>query len=292
MTTLSKRLILACALASAALTSRSAAQRLPAMDELHIVNHGSRMNGLIYLAAGNGPHPLVIFLHGFPGNERNLDLAQAVRRAGYDALYLDYRGNWGSGGDFSFANALDDVSAILSWSRTPAIAAKYHIDPRRIALVGHSLGGWLALMSAPNEPANVCVAALAAWNIGWAGARFSAHPDELKSNLDYFRDVTSPGGPIHGDADSLIAQMSDESRRWNYLTHAASISTHAILLVSAARDSPDENPAMHALLGAALKSAGAPNVTSLVYGDDHPFSAHRPQLANALVRWLKTRCWR
>src|SRR5476651_2515165 len=89
----------------------------PSMAEINIASHGSRMNGLVYLAAGDGPHPVVIFLHGFPGNEKNLDLAQAVRRAGYQAVYIDYRGNWGSGGSFSFANGLEDVDAVLAWVR-------------------------------------------------------------------------------------------------------------------------------------------------------------------------------
>jgi uncharacterized protein len=48
------------------------------MGELGILSHGARINGLMYLAAGSGPHPIVIFLHGYPGNERNLDLAQAA----------------------------------------------------------------------------------------------------------------------------------------------------------------------------------------------------------------------
>ena len=34
------------------------------MDEISISSHGDRMNGLIYEAAGSGPHPVVIFLHG------------------------------------------------------------------------------------------------------------------------------------------------------------------------------------------------------------------------------------
>jgi len=78
----------------------------PSMDELAIPSHGSRMNALVYLAAGSGPHPVVVFLHGYPGNEKNLDLAQAVRRAGFDAVYFDYRGTWGSGGTFSFGHGL------------------------------------------------------------------------------------------------------------------------------------------------------------------------------------------
>src|SRR4029079_9340050 len=133
------------------------------MEEIAIPSGDSRMNGLLYLAAGAGPHPVVIFLHGYPGNERNLDLAQAVRRAGYHALYLDYRGAWGSGGTFSFTHGLEDVAAALAWVKDPANAAKYHFDSRHLALVGHSFGGWLALLSGAREPNNVCVAALAAW---------------------------------------------------------------------------------------------------------------------------------
>ena len=43
------------------------------MEEIAILNHGARINGLVYLSSGAGPHPVVIFLHGYPGNERNLD---------------------------------------------------------------------------------------------------------------------------------------------------------------------------------------------------------------------------
>jgi len=46
----------------------------------------------VYVAAGAGPHPAVVLLHGFPGNEKTLDLAQDVRRAGWNVLYFNYRG--------------------------------------------------------------------------------------------------------------------------------------------------------------------------------------------------------
>jgi len=54
------------------------------MQTMQIASHGALMNALVYVAAGAGPHPAVILLHGFPGNERNLDLAQDMRRAGWD----------------------------------------------------------------------------------------------------------------------------------------------------------------------------------------------------------------
>src|SRR5215203_345721 len=43
------------------------------MVELAFQSAGQRLNGLMYVASGPGPHPTVILLHGNPGNERNLD---------------------------------------------------------------------------------------------------------------------------------------------------------------------------------------------------------------------------
>ena len=56
------------------------------MQSMQIPSHGAQLNALMYVAAGAKPHPTVILLHGFPGNERNLDLAQDIRRAGWNAL--------------------------------------------------------------------------------------------------------------------------------------------------------------------------------------------------------------
>ena len=48
--------------------------------------------------AGAGRRPTVVLLHGLPGNEKNLDLAQAIRRAGWNVVTFNYRGSWGSPG--------------------------------------------------------------------------------------------------------------------------------------------------------------------------------------------------
>ena len=37
------------------------------MQSMQISSHGALMNALVYVAAGAGPHPVVILLHGFPG---------------------------------------------------------------------------------------------------------------------------------------------------------------------------------------------------------------------------------
>ena len=66
----------------------------------------------------------MLLLHGLPGNEQNLDLAQAVRRAGWNVLTLHYRGSWGSPGRFSLAGAGEDVDAAMAFLRQPGKRAR------------------------------------------------------------------------------------------------------------------------------------------------------------------------
>ena len=63
-------------------TDATAKPAYPAsMQTFQIPSHGALLNAFVYVATGPGPHPALVLLHGFPGNERNLDLAQDIRRA-------------------------------------------------------------------------------------------------------------------------------------------------------------------------------------------------------------------
>ncbi|HEV7588552.1 MAG TPA: alpha/beta fold hydrolase [Longimicrobium sp.] len=284
----------ACAIAALLLTPSLAtaqgdpprdAAHPPGMEELKIPSHGTKMNGFIYLAQGAGTHGVAVFLHGYPGNERNLDLAQAVRRAGWHALYFDYRGSWGSGGTFSFQNALDDVAAALAFLRDPANAARFHVDPAHIALVGHSMGGWLALQHAAADPGAACTAALDAWNLGAFGKNAAEHPD--RDPGAYFRETTdAESGPIHGDAAAMLREAVGNAARWDYLTLAPALRSRAVFLAASTR----EAEGFRVTLTQSLRAAGAAHVRSTHYDDDHPFSAHRIALADALVGWLRGDC--
>src|SRR4051812_17344764 len=59
------------------------------MSELFIPSGGSQLQGFIYKANGSGKHPTLLLLHGYPGNERNLDLAQVVRAHGWNVVYFN-----------------------------------------------------------------------------------------------------------------------------------------------------------------------------------------------------------
>src|SRR2546426_8591488 len=118
------------------------------MEVLHIPSGGVNINGVAYIASGPGAHPAFIFFYGLPGNEKNLDLAQAVRRAGWNAITMNYRGSWGSPGSFQFAHTLEDADAALAYLRDTANVRALAIDTTRMVLAGHSMGGWVTAMTA------------------------------------------------------------------------------------------------------------------------------------------------
>lgn len=105
-------------------------------------NHGW-FNALFSTAGGTDPKPTVLLLHGFPGNEKNLDLMQALRRCGFNVLTFNYSGSWGSPGPFLFANVLDDTKTALQFVKDNA--EEYHVDLNNIFIVGHSMGGFSTL---------------------------------------------------------------------------------------------------------------------------------------------------
>ena len=123
------------------------------MTVVHIPTHGLLINGVVYQASGAGLHPTIVICHGLPGNEKNLDLAQAARRAGWNAVTFNYRGSWGSPGNFRFAQNPEDAAAVLEYLRTPSNAATLGVDTRRIVLAGHSMGAWVTAMTASKESA-------------------------------------------------------------------------------------------------------------------------------------------
>jgi pimeloyl-ACP methyl ester carboxylesterase len=121
---------------------------IPSGPVVPALGRPAEMNALFFLAAGAGPHPTMLLLHGLPGNERNLDLAQAVRRAGWNVLTFSSRGAWGSEGRFSIQNATDDTLAALAFLRSEAAVRSYGIDTSRIVVAGHSMGGYMAAHAA------------------------------------------------------------------------------------------------------------------------------------------------
>ena len=256
------------------------------LAELAFESGGARLNGIFYLPAGPGPHPVLVMLHGNPGNERNLDLAQALRRAGYATLFFNYRGSWGSGGTFSRTHALEDVHAALRFVRSPLAAEKYQVDSARVGLVGHSMGGWLALLAAAQDRTTKCVAALDFVNTGARGRRLlhDAAADSVRRAQDSW--LAAPGGPyrVHGGGAALVSEVKANAEQWDVLVYAPALRERHVLLVGSA------NQTEHDSLVTALGGLRANRLTAYWWPTDHSFSDRRIALARVLVDWVRMPC--
>lgn len=131
--------------------------------ELFIPSNNSLLAGVIYRPNGSGKHPTLFLLHGYPGNERNLDIAQVARAHGWNVIYFNYRGAWGSQGKFSFKNCVEDVVNAVGFCNKYQDSLK--IDTSNIVLMGHSMGGWVCLQALAQLPQIKKGFALSAWDI-------------------------------------------------------------------------------------------------------------------------------
>jgi uncharacterized protein len=223
-------------------------------------------------------------LHGFPGYERNLDLAQAFRRAGWNAMVFHYRGSWGSDGSFSFSHVLEDAIAALKHVRSGALGEAGRVDPERLALVGHSMGGWAALMTAAEDEGLLGAASIAGWNIGRVARQLLEGGGSAGPVLAM---IDTCVVPLSGtSASALIKEASGRGDTWDLCAFAGRLATMPTLLVGAMRDDEVPPEIHHYPLVEAMKQAAAKHLAHEMVDTDHAFSDRRVALARLTCEWL------
>jgi acetyl esterase len=116
---------------------------IPTPEELVIREvSGWRVKAAIWSPTGDGPHPVVLHLHGggwTSGNHlSHRGFAAELVAQGFLVMAVDYR----RAPKHRFPAAFDDALFALEWCSTHI--AQFHGDPSRIALVGDSAGANLA----------------------------------------------------------------------------------------------------------------------------------------------------
>jgi uncharacterized protein len=284
--------IAAAALCAALLIHPLAAQPAAApanaasMQSFQLPSHGALLNAFVYVAAGSGPHPAVVLLHGFPGNERNLDLAQDIRRAGWDVLFFDYRGSWGSPGDFSFSHSIEDTASAVDYLRQPDTAKKLRLDPSRIVLIGHSMGGFMAVQGGAADPSLLAIGMISAADLGGRIPQPLTKEAEPAAVHRLSANLASQGmAPLAGcTPDSLAQETADHAAQWRFLAKTAALSKKPVLIVTSDDGLAPQNDAF----ATALHTAGDNRVTTLHLPTDHSYSDQRTALSKAVLEWLAT----
>ena len=244
------------------------------MEVMHIPSGGVLINGVAYVAAGAGAHPTVILLHGLPGNEKNLDLAQTIRRAGWTAVTFNYRGSWGSPGTFSFRGNLADARAVLAYVRDPAVAAKLQIDPSHLVIMGHSMGGWVTAVTAGQDQGLAGAVLISAADM--ASLRMAPAATRLETateNMEALAGVT---------AQSMADEMATLSADVGFTTAAPGLARKPLLVLTS-----DDGlaPGADALV-ATIRKGGGTKVSAVHVATDHGWNSARVRLASEILTWL------
>jgi uncharacterized protein len=249
----------------------------PGLSVLTIPSNGSEMDAFLYLAAGSSPHGTVVLLHGLPGYEMNGDLAQSIRRAGWNVPIFNYRGTWGSTGTFSQSSAIEDTAAVVRFLRDPANVATYRIDPRRLVIIGHSFGGFLAGYEGSHDPDISAIGIISATNLG----KINFDPKERDTRLKRWQTQLHP---VHGaTASDLFAEAERHAKEWDYVQWADAFRTRPLLLVEA----DDQNHAEMEALASEIRGKGSTGLEQKVLVTDHSFSDHRIALQTIVIDWLQ-----
>jgi len=219
---------------------------------------GLNVSGLIRYPDGDGPFPAVVVVHGgvdpdqYESGGDLVPLQRALVESGYAVFAVDLRGYgdsdasknhdaWTIDPGFGWSVTLDwgmalDVVNALRILRSGDIES---VDPDRVGLVGHSMGGLLALDAAVIAPeaTDVVVTLSAVSSQIWDAIEHGLDPDSSEfaaiveqhgtpdDNATYWDDIsprtfadrmTAPLLLVHGGADkaALPRWSEDTARAW------------------------------------------------------------------------------
>jgi pimeloyl-ACP methyl ester carboxylesterase len=252
---------------------------------------GSLVNAQWWQPEGKGPNPTILLLHGYPGNEKNLDLARVLQRAGFNVMFFHYRGTWGSAGHFTFSNALEDIAAAVAEVRTcfGEPECEYPVDANKIALFGHSMGGWLGMLSAIEIPGISCAAILDFGMAFWASeadqhvAEHGEVPPWLKENEEYWM---TEGRPLRIEGEgSFSADLLANIERFGPIERATELARQNLFILSTTDNEK------HPIVVQALEEQGAKQLRAETWESDHSFNDRRIELAYAMVDYYSNSCF-
>jgi dipeptidyl aminopeptidase/acylaminoacyl peptidase len=246
---------------------------------------GANIHAVFYQAAGVRPLPTVILCHGFPGNNTDvLGLGQRLMKVGFNALAFNYRGSWGSEGLFKDANSLEDVISAVHYVKSSFVVKEFNVDLSRIALIGYSYGGGMALLGSLSDVSVKRVVDLAGGNLSVLGRASDEFMQELEKKVDQDLSDSNFRAP---KARELFAELRANVDRYDLVKHAKILSNKDILIIGACRDQEADLENHILPLFRALQRYSAKQLQIEIFDTDHSFTNVRSQLADKIVSWLK-----
>ena len=254
----------------------------PDMHGILIPGKRGRLLSVLYTAAGEGVHTTVLLLHGIPGCERNFDLAQSLRRAGFHVMTFHYSGSWGSDGSYSLANDLEDTNTVLDFVLQDR---KYGFDKQHIYAVGHSLGGFVCGQLSAHRHEIKGAVLLMPCDIGRLPLIAQEDPASWQTIQEVLEDSAQWLSGTSGEA--LLREALDRSADFRLESAAEALAQKPVLCIGGTLDIYTP-PVLHCEpLAHAVQEAGGALLQTVSYPTDHFFADYRLTVAETVTTFLK-----
>ena len=237
-------------------------------------SHGSRLFGRMILPDffdKESRCPVVVMLHGHPGGDKNWDIAEALRANGFAVAVISYRGVWGSHGYYSMSHNIEDVIATVDFLRANADA--YRLDPEKVFLFGHSMGGFSALNAMARGLQVSGAVLMAPYDAGYKYLYDRTNFDGVMACKEkgYFN-LASP--------NALEEDAAENAEKWSFRNLIASWSKDVpMAFIDGTKDTISEHmgPVVEE-----MEKAGY-NVSYHLLEDGHMFPMHRATIARIAI---------
>lgn len=168
-------------------------------------------------------HNGVLFLHGYPGSQKNYDIAEHLALRGFHCWVMHYRGAWQSEGQYSLLSIYKDVEQILSYLKTKGFPHD------SISLIGASWGGYVALEMLARNPNLYKVIALAPF------INLAIDDHAIETGAQFLNSITKPAIRNY-EKNQIVADLKVVSRDYNPADKANTMDGSKILIIHGEND--------------------------------------------------------
>jgi dipeptidyl aminopeptidase/acylaminoacyl peptidase len=242
------------------------------VENVSFESEGYTLLGRIYRPDEPGKFPTIALCHGFPGDNKNTDLAEELAIKGYVVLIFFYRGAWGSQGVYSLKwldpSTRDAVEYLASLPFT---------DAGRLGLIGYSMGAVpvsARLKADPRLKTGVFIAPAADFEP-------LAAEEVLETTIPML--LKTCNGKLNGvDKVSIRSDLIWILENSNPVENIKDVVRPTMVVVGT-----NDKTAPSMLCRLLYEAANEPKEWVIIEGADHDFSEHRYPMMDAVLEWLR-----
>jgi dipeptidyl aminopeptidase/acylaminoacyl peptidase len=254
-------------------------------QEVSIPSGATAISGRLLQGVGEGVRPTIVLFNGFPAGPGIPRIATDLQNAGYTILLPQYRGVGASGGIVSLRNSREDGTAAVAWLRTVP-----GVDQTKVAVLGVSYGGWVALQTAASDHSIGCVLALVPADMGVIGSRWgsdSEYRSTWRTDLASIAEDPTLARFGEGGVDRFMDEATSDAMGSGLAQRAPEFADRPIFVAGGRSDPAAPFADHYAPLVDALRRAQAP-FTALEFGGGHNPS----EVSAAAQSFIQRRCFR